>query len=565
MPQEYLKVLSLKESVLSADERYLLLRIAAVFGDRLVDEGVRELEQGLGMSARNFRETRDSLLAKGFLVQPAREESAAIRRSQAGRPRACFRMQVGPLPGVAEALRLKPPHGVGDLIQRMEASRFQPLIRELVFWQVPKEGEPKSGLGKLRPATRLLLAVLLGLADRSGVVREVGLGRLAHLAGMKRDRLEYHLETLAALGFIRARIAGLTGKYLFGQVAGSLFLNLAHEAFQGRLPQVLVCIEDEKRVAHQAEDLLDILQLYTLLRTRGGRRAIKGHYPGSLQPFQGAGAERYGNDCLRDQTWHEAVSLINSKPPTGVGESRPEVVPVRTGFDPAEGLLGGQLLWFAHRLQQHFELERLFAGSPGHAFGRYLQYKIDEYVCLLLSDHWGSIRSWPEGVESVVWERIRPEIITPANLAELKEWEMPVKFEEAFQLYIYMLVLRRAYWIKSMLVFDIPASALGNKPEACDYVLLPSASFQGRERLAILAIPRDPAPGRPLPAVTAVRRRGGALDQPVWKSGAAELIREPTVKEFGLFWQQPFVRPQVLRGLAGGRSPTGGVPGRPKE
>lgn len=143
--------------------------------------------------------------------------------------------------------------------------------------------------------------------------------------------------------------------------------------------------------------------------------------------------------------------------------------------------------------------------------------------------------------------------------------EMPEKFKEAFQLYIYLLVLRRAYWIKSMLVFDVPASALGGRPEACDYVLLPSAPFQGRERLAILAIPRDLAPGRPLAPVTAVRRRGGALDQPVWKSGAAELIKEPTVKEWGLFWLQPFVRPQVLNGLAGGRSPTGGVPGRPKE
>lgn len=565
MQEEYLKVLSLKESVLSADERYLLLRVTAVFGERLVAKGVRELEQGLGMSARNFRETRDSLLAKGFLVQPSREESAAIRESQAGRPRACFRVHAGPLPGVAEAMRLKPPHGVGDLIQRMAASRFQPLIRELVFWQLPEEGEAKAGLDKLRPATRLLLAVLLGLADLGGVVREVGLGRLAHLVGMKRDRLEYHLETLAALGFIRARITGLTGKYLFGQVAGALFLNLAHEAFQSRLPQVLICIEDEERVVHQAEDLLDILQLYTLLRTRGGRRAIKGQYPGSLLPFQGVGAERYGDNCLRDQTWDEAASLINKKPPAEVSQNRPEVMPVRTGFDPAEGLLGGQLLWFAHRLQQHFELERLFAGSPIHAFGRYLESKIDEYVCLLLSDHWGSIRSWPEGVEPVVWERICPEIITPANLAELKEWEMPEKFKEAFQLYIYLLVLRRAYWIKSMLVFDVPASALGGRPEACDYVLLPSAPFQGRERLAILAIPRDLAPGRPLAPVTAVRRRGGALDQSVWKSGAAELIKEPTVKEWGLFWLQPFVRPQVLNGLAGGRSPTGGVPGRPKE
>lgn len=565
MQQEYLKVLSLKESVLSADERYLLLRVAAVFGERLVAEGVRELEQGLGMSARNFRETRDSLLAKGFLVQPPREESAATRGSQAGRPRACFRVHAGPLPGVAEAMRLKPPHGVGELIQRMAVSRFQPLIRELVFWQLPEEGEARSGLDKLRPATRLLLAVLLGLADQGGVVREVGLGRLAHLVGMKRDRLEYHLETLAALGFIRVRIKGLTGKFLFGQVAGAMVLNVAHEAFLSRLPQVLICIEDEERVLHREEDGLDVLQLYTLLRTRGGRRAIKGQYAGSLIPFQGVGAEPYGDGCLRDQSLREVVSLINSEPPPGADEHALGVMHVRTGFDPQEGLLGGQVPWFAHRLRQHFELERMFAGSPAQAFGRYLQYKIDQYVCLLLSDHWSSIRTWPKGVESTVWERICPEIITPANLAELREWEMPEEFQEAFQLYIYLLVLRRAYWVKSMLVFDVPASALGGKPEACDYVLLPSAPYQSRERLAILAIPRGPVPAMPPPPVTAVRRRAAPLDQPVWKLGDAELIGTPKVEDYRLFWQQPFVRPQVLRGIAGGRSPTGGVPGRPRQ
>lgn len=563
MELAYLKILSLKESILSAEERYFLLRIATLFGDRIVDGGVRELERAMNMSPRVFREVRDSLLAKGFLVLPSDEEVDVLRAPKKGRPRICFYLSAAPLAAVGKAMAVKAPHGVGDLVQRIQSSRFEIQVRELLFWGMPGEGEPPSDLARLRPATRLLLATLLGVADHRGVVRDVGLGRLAHLVGMKRDRLEYQLEMLAAEGFIRARFAGLTGKYLFGQVAGAIVLNVGHQAFKASFPQVLVCIEDEPSAQFDGEDFIDGLSVYLRMRSKeGGIRAIKGHPTGSRQPFATSPNDPWDMRRYREQTLAQALRRMEAAAPLAA-EVSDGVLHVRTGHDPHEGLLGGESRRMAADLWEQFELSRFFAGSPRQPFDRYLQYKVDEYVGQLLSDHWSEVRSWPGRAVPAVLERIGREIVTQANRDELMAWTPPKSLMEAFSLCLYLIVLRRAYWFKSVLTHDLPIGALGGNPGDCDYVLLPPV-YSHPQRLAVLVMPRPPTVASPA-HVVAIRRRADLSTQPMWKPAAAEKLADPSAEELKLFWRHPVVRPSVLKGLAARQVESEDDPAHPEE
>lgn len=555
--------LALKESVLSAEERYFLLRMLFLFPDPEVAVGVRGMERTIGLSPGSFRSAMDSLLAKGFLLPPS-VDVAGAGRLRPGRPKATFRRSPVAHPEVARALRVKAPHGVGDLVDRLAGSRYQRLIDELIFWQLHSSDTAPSAIASLKPATRLVLAILIGLADAGGVVRDVGLGRIAHLAGMKRDRLEYQLDILTALGFIRARITGLTGRYLFGQVAGAIFLDMGHQAFASPFPQVVVCIEDEATARFTAENFIDGLLVYYELRFKGGRiRAIKNSFLGSLKPFEGEGSEVWLDEVLRrDVTLESVQTALQKCVPDAVELDHDGVLHFRTGVEREEGLLGGESLRLATRLWEQFELYRFFVGSPHVPFGRYFQYKLDEYVGQLLSNHWHDIGPWPGKVILAVWDRIVPELITAANLSELEEWDAPPDLTKAFSSFIYLMVLRRAYWCKSVLCFDLSRETLGVSPNDCDYVLLPPV-YKERERLAITVIPRGTA--TPPARVAGVRRRAEIGTLPFWQLGTPEQLPALTPEQLKLFWWHPTVRPEVARGRASRKSVSRGDRSRPEK
>jgi hypothetical protein len=85
---------------------------------------------------------------------------------------------------------------------------------------------------KLKLANRLLLSVLLSYADACGVVRGIGSAVLMKLTCMSKDRLQSQLEKLKAEGYIRASVSGVTGRYIFGVAKGLYWMNLKHEHYK---------------------------------------------------------------------------------------------------------------------------------------------------------------------------------------------------------------------------------------------------------------------------------------------------------------------------------------------
>lgn len=85
---------------------------------------------------------------------------------------------------------------------------------------------------KVAGATRLLLAVLLAHADRWGVVQGLGSARLSELTGLSRERLQAHVYKLNQLGFIGHKVAGFSGSTLLGGRETVYYLNLHHPALR---------------------------------------------------------------------------------------------------------------------------------------------------------------------------------------------------------------------------------------------------------------------------------------------------------------------------------------------
>ena len=91
----------------------------------------------------------------------------------------------------------------------------------------------KPGQKWLTPYNRLVLAALLVGSNSAGAVYGVGGSDLKRLAGLTDDGLRSQLSTLMQRGYLRSRVAGVTGRYLLGMSKGAYFINLAHPDFMG--------------------------------------------------------------------------------------------------------------------------------------------------------------------------------------------------------------------------------------------------------------------------------------------------------------------------------------------
>jgi len=107
-------------------------------------------------------------------------------------------------------------------------------------------GEARKGRKKwLTPYNRMLLAALLVRADEAGAVYEVGGSHLRRVAGLSGDGFVSQLSKLQRLGYLRVRIGGVTGRYLFGRSAGAYFVNVGHPDFGGIAGYAYVLVRRE--------------------------------------------------------------------------------------------------------------------------------------------------------------------------------------------------------------------------------------------------------------------------------------------------------------------------------
>lgn len=437
--------------VLTAAEKYLLIRIIHLYGAALVNQPIAELESVIGLSASVLKCAREALVEKRLLTEEVGVvKEPAPGKHLGGRPPKAFRVSDycqkllqddnGLGKSKDEKLRLEQRQKVLNLVSRLNNSSHQKAMERLLFWgsrngqgndlivplgiadrRVKKQISPPYG-------TRLLLATLYGLADRNGVVRGVGLGALARMTSLKRQSLNYQLGKLAEEGYLRAYVSGVTGRFAYGKAYGAFFLNPSHPKFPMVAPEILVCFEDRFLINHYPLHV-------------GGRVYMEAG--GCLRRQKKSGPESPNEDVIKlikeSLTVKESIHQIARDADTRTGDLMEN-----------ENSAYLERLWDAGQLHQVFQDSR-------DEFPRYLQFKVEQYASELLSEYWGLVDQG--GIISVpMLARIRQEVRPDKNWSEDEAVPYyPSAVLEALELYVYILALRMACGVKALLLHDMPA------------------------------------------------------------------------------------------------------------
>jgi hypothetical protein len=496
------KLIAMTRPEFSAEEKYLLLRTLHLYGSGLVNRPVAELEVIVGLSDGVLKRIREALVERGFLYEEdgmAREALPGLHPG--GRPPKAFRVSercLSLLQGEPISPKVKgkkkqgeQSHRTAELVQRLTMSCHQDVVAHFLFWGErggqgndlialsTTKGEGKRKQVPPRYGTRLLLAILYGLADRGGVVRGVGLGSLARMAGMKRQSLEYQLGKLAEEGYLRAYVPGVTGQFAYGQAAGAFFLAPGHKTLPRPIPELLVCYED---------------------------RFVLNHHPFLVggRVYSGAGYRLSQKDKSEKKPEDKTEDKTEDKPLRGVIDLTREWLQEKEGVQPVQrvvldfeghpyGLMKGGSAMALESLWKGGQLYRVFQGGQ-RELRRYFQFKVEEYASELLSGHWDRIDQGgfiPEAMLTRIQQDILPDQI------KSRGWqgeEPPSGMPEALALFVYVLALRMAYWIKGVLVHDLSQEDWqGMVPALAQFTILPVPGRRADDsfRIAVAIVPKE--------------------------------------------------------------------------
>lgn len=227
----------------SAEAKLLLAGMIRHYDDAPVRGVDKSIGKHLGMSARVVsREVAELVSAKHLMSVPASPTGSR------GRPVVVYRVR----PELLHYSAVVKPVAWDD---KDDGGHFEALIEVLLA--DPSEvsgGSSERGQGpsregaaeRLSASNRLLLMVLLGLADRNGVVRGWGPSELSRLLGLTAGQLAGQVQKLLALGYLRAAVSGVSGSRLFGRRPGAYFLNLSHSSYKGAVPEVVLVFPVEE-------------------------------------------------------------------------------------------------------------------------------------------------------------------------------------------------------------------------------------------------------------------------------------------------------------------------------
>lgn len=451
-----LSVLAMTEHSLSAEEKCLLIRVLSSSEITVATSYGAQFRRLTGLSEPALKKARDGLVAKGLVAQQTGErpiKSPSSRsdgvKGQASVGRFPKAFMVTPLCRTNLQKLVSPiPDAV---LKRMQQSQHRDKISDLLLnWERGEKEKPEAVGGKKKlqgrlldmeqPATRVLLATLLGLADGGGVVRGVGLGQLSKLAGLKSDRLEYQLGKLAEAGYLRSQIPGITGRIFWGQVPGFFFLNLSHQRYSVPTAELLIGCCD---TVHQ----------------------LDGDHPFKV------GAWGYGHVHLDDPFGVSQVFVLHQeKMLDEVGAwLRGESVPwerARGWHDwPSDGssfedwtpdgwpraFLGKEGRWIRGALWSAFGLRRGFQ-ERSITHRRYMQTMLEHYASEILSKAWGAADRDELGRsrEGLI-RRIEADLFPP-GLLKGGGHVLPESSRKALVLFLYIQALRMVFSIKGWLM-----------------------------------------------------------------------------------------------------------------
>lgn len=309
----------------SAEAKLYLVSFIARHRERPVLAKEEGLGKQLGISARMTSRVVGELVGAGYLLR-----GQALLSARPGKPASELRVK----PELLEA-KLS-----NDQVQlwngKDQGGHFERVIDWLLKEPPPKvekgakPRQPPSQKGaaqRLSASNRLLLMLLLGLADPGGVVRRWQPSGLAELAGLTKVALQGQLSKLTDLGYLRTVVAGVSGQSLFGVRPGAIFLNLSHPHYKGGIPEVVLLYP------------VEVMELDT--RSQGEAKIL-------YQQFQTLG-QKVG---VLDWGGHAGEVLRRAGLPQGSG-----------------------LGWLARR----------FDGVGTSTLPDYLQMKVEEYAVMLLN------------------------------------------------------------------------------------------------------------------------------------------------------------------------------------
>ncbi|MFZ5697527.1 MAG: hypothetical protein ACOY9J_02190 [Pseudomonadota bacterium] len=443
MALEYLmaRLILAKIDNVGPEAKLLLLRFALVYGDAPLKVTARELARALGIPLNALANATSELDAAGLLIRTPVVDGR-------GRPSFEYRLAGEQLAKLKEG----DESSAGD---RLLWPLMECLLRESIA--VAGEKTPaashgtakrkavqpsrKGAASKLSNPNRMLLLVLLALADNCGVVRARGAGEIARWVGISGARIHSQVEKLVALGYIRAAVPGVAGRLLFGKVAGTVFLNLQHPTYGERGRPAGIYLFSCPLSAPPRFRLREIPQLV------------------------------------------EAAKLLPVRLELSV-----RMLPNSSLYDPADLYSGGQLQVLA---------PLLLDGLSSRELIEFLQVKLEEYASCLLSNRWGRLCS------ASVWEdlkhdedyNLKARIVREVVPAAVYRGACPgLEVLERYRLLvdlIYYLAVQLADVLKQALMRTKLAPWIRGRYrfEELTYVLLPTTDGGGQFSFTVMTYP----------------------------------------------------------------------------
>ena len=410
-----LALLAMTELRLSAEEKYFLIRLICVYDHEglglkiSVDKTVLELEAFLGMSDNLIKKTRESLIDKKYLSRCPMPSQSESKR---GRPRAGFFL----------------PQMMIDVLSKSKAHMIDvdhiPRIKRLLMWDAAEEKKEESAhITHLTPANRIVLALMYSRANGCGAIHDLGVMQLAKLSGLKtKDRTESQLEKLTQLGYILDRVSGISGKVIWKKLAtGAFFLNV---------------LNDQLMTSNKAPVLLLM-----------NNNSLFG-YQGELASNRMINTASLKNDLTQETNHAEFKVATNFE-----GESLFEFSCRPFNYVPAwdEGISDEECEWMTRR---EFVEGLKFALKDFRKIWysqQFMEYKINRYASLMLSQHWEQIQSSFTVVETVMSE-LRQDILAAKFREKLfKDNPHAQANLSAFELCFYRLAFEAALLTKGLI------------------------------------------------------------------------------------------------------------------
>lgn len=199
------KVLNVLSCLKTEGKFFLISLLNTINKDKEITWNYKQLSKQYGCTDKTIKEVLNYLVANDYLTE-------CSRAVKVGKPTKQYKL----------SLECK-----SVLLNKSNDCNYThiKIIKDLLF------SVDKNKYNKLRVSNRLLLILLLSVANNFGASNHYGNSELCKLVGIGKDALKNQLNKLIKLGFINAVIKGGSSKYLFGVTKASYYLNLEHDEF----------------------------------------------------------------------------------------------------------------------------------------------------------------------------------------------------------------------------------------------------------------------------------------------------------------------------------------------